>query len=344
MTIPDTCAALVLSHGGRAETIGGAGLADAAEWLEYRQISLPDPGPDQVLIRVALSPVNPSDLLHIRGEYGLSRQIGMPAGFEGVGTVIGTGKRAQALAGRRVSFLATGSGAWAEYALADAAAVIPVSPDIADSDAAALIVNPLTAIALVGLAADSGTRALVLTAANSQLCRLMIEPALSRNLTLIAIIRKAAQAAPLHALGVQHVLDSSGADFAARLGNVCRSEKPRILLDAVGDQIAADIFAAMPAHSRWISYGLLSATGPRLPDMRQFVFDNKRIEGFWLSRWLQAASPEHREKAEAEVQTRFASGVWSTAIGTRLTLQNTIRDLGRALRAGGKVMIAPDAT
>lgn len=322
--------------------IGRSGPLDAAKWLEYRQIYLPDPGPDQVLVKVALSPVNPSDLLHIRGEYGLPRQIGMPAGFEGVGKVVRAGPDAQALLGQRVSFLATGSGAWAEYALADAAAVIPVPPEIGNSDAAALIVNPLTAIALVRLAADSGSKAMVLTAANSQLCRLMIEPALSQGLTLIAIIRNDSQIGQLKALGVQHVLVSGAAKFAARLDAICRCEKPRILLDAVGDQIAADIFAAMPAHSRWISYGLLSDTGPRLADMRQFVFDNKRIEGFWLSRWLLAVSSADRKQAETDVQSRFASGAWKTGIDAFISLNNAIRDLPDAIKAGGKVMIAPD--
>ena len=343
MTVPNSFAALVLGHGGRAES-PPAEPTDFAGLLQYRQLAMPEPGGDQVLIRVAQSPVNPSDLLYIRGEYGLPRQAGTPAGFEGVGTVVrtGTGAGAGALMGRRVAFLATGSGAWAEYAVSDAASCIPVPPEIGDNDAAALIVNPLTAMALVSLAVESGTRAVVLTAAHSQLGRLMIEPALAHKLALIAVVRRTDHADALRAEGVQHVLNSRAADFATRLAAICRSEKPRILLDAVGDQIAADIFTAMPAHSRWISYGLLSATGPRLPIMRQFVFDNKRIEGFWLSRWLPAASTEMRRTAEAEVLSRFGQGLWRTEVGQRLSLKTAISHLPEAIKAQGKVMIVPD--
>lgn len=343
MTVPNSFAALVLGQGGLATT-PPAEPTDFAGLLEYRQLDMPEPGDDQVLIRVVQSPVNPSDLLYIRGEYGLPRRAGTPAGFEGVGTVVktGAGTGAAALNGRRVAFLASGSGAWAEYAVSDAASCIPVPPEIGDNDAAALIVNPLTAIALVSLAVDSGSKAVVVTAAHSQLGRLMIEPALAHELTLIGVVRRDDHAQALLAEGVQHVLNSRDADFAMRLAALCRREKPRILLDAVGDQIAADIFTAMPAHSRWISYGLLSASGPRLPVMRQFVFDNKRIEGFWLSRWLPAAPPETRRSAVAGVLSRFGQGLWRTETGPCLGLKTAISQLPEAIKAPGKVMIAPD--
>ena len=162
---------------------------------------------------------------------------------------------------------------------------------------------------------------------------------------LWALLSRAAVLRPTLAeadVAVDNALRRSDAARATRLAAICRSEKPRILLDAVGDQIAADIFTAMPAHSRWISYGLLSATGPRLPIMRQFVFDNKRIEGFWLSRWLPAASTEMRRTAEAEVLSRFGQGLWRTEVGQRLSLKTAISHLPEAIKAQGKVMIVPD--
>jgi NADPH:quinone reductase-like Zn-dependent oxidoreductase len=71
---------------------------------------------------------------------------------------------------------------------------------------------------------------------------------------------------------------------------------------------------------------------------------DKKIEGFWLSRWLPAASPEQRAAVIAQVQDRFARGLWQTRVAARLPLAQAIDGILPALATGaGKVMIAPQA-
>jgi len=334
--------ALVLLHAGYTSAPAGADPAPLGELVALRRIPQPHPGPAQVLVKVALSPVNPSDLLYIAGTYGQPRVRGMPAGFEGTGLVVATGDgQAPALSGRRVSFLAGASGAWADYALADAASCVAVTDALRDEDAAALLVNPLTAIAMIDIAAEAGTSAVVLMAAASQLGRMLVALARERGIVPIAIVRKPDAAAQLQELGAAEVLVCCAPDFTERLASTLRANKPRILLDAVGDQLAADIFLAMPSHSRWISYGILSSTGPHLPDMRPFVFQGKRIEGFWLSRWLGAAGPAARARATQEVQRRFLDGTWRTQVAARVPLVDALRNLPAALDLPGKVLLAP---
>lgn len=342
MTRPDEMRALVLLHAGYAGAPAGADPAALGELVALRRIPQPRPGPAQVLVKVALSPVNPSDLLYIAGTYGQPRVRGTPAGFEGTGVVVDTGDgQASALRGRRVSFLASASGAWADYALTDAASCVAVADALRDEDAAALLVNPLTAIAMIDIAADAGTNAVVLTAAGSQLGRMLVALARERDIAPIAIVRKPDAAAQLQDLGAAEVLVCSAPNFAEGLASALRANKPRILLDAVGDQLAADIFRAMPSHSRWISYGILSSAGPCMPDMRPFVFQGKHIEGFWLSRWLGAAGPVARARATQEVQRRFLDGTWRTQIAGRVPLADALRSLPAALDLPGKVLLAP---
>jgi len=355
MTLPDDMQALVLRHGGLAGSGAGAGAdarvdagpgaaAPAAlpELLELRRLTRPRPAAGQLLVEVALSPVNPSDLLYVAGHYGQPRQCGAAAGFEGTGVVVAAGDpETAALVGRRVSFLASASGAWAEYALTDPASCVPVADALRDEDAAALLVNPLSALAMIELAAQAGARALVLTAAASQLGRMLIALARERGIAAIAVVRRPEAAAPLQALGAAEVLASGAPDYAARLDAALKAHKPRILLDAVGDRVAAGIFAAMPAHSRWVAYGLLSEDGARLPDMREFVFAGKRIEGFWLSRWLRAANPAARASAVHAAQQHFLDGRWHTQVAARIALAEALSSLGAALALPGKVLLVP---
>jgi NADPH:quinone reductase-like Zn-dependent oxidoreductase len=339
MTLPERMRALVLRHGGVAATRTGPGIADLGDWVSLAEIPLPVPGRGQALIRVARAAVNPSDLHFIKGEYGRPRVAGAPAGFEGTGTVVAGDTP---LLGRRVSFFAGGSGSWAEYALADGTTLVPLRDDLRDEDAAGLLVNPLTALAMFDLVREDGAGAFVLTAGGSQLGKLLIGLGAEAGIAPVAIVRRDGQVGPLRALGAAEVLVAGASGFAAAFAAIVQSRKPRILLDAVADQLSADLFFAMPNRARWVIYGRLSPEGPRLTEPGQFVFRMKRIEGFWLSPWLGSTPPERVASVVAEAQARFADGRWRTDIAATVPLAEAMTALPAALRIpDGKVLIAP---
>ena len=345
--IPDNMRALVLRYDGYSGTAEGPSIASLSDWCALLEVPTPRPTGSEVLVRIGLANVNPSDLHYIKGEYGQPRRKGVPAGFEGMGEIVAAGddEAAQKLIGQRVavSVARSGSGVWAEYALTDAKAVVPLHPKLADEDAAALIVNPMTAYAMLHLVKETGAKAFVMTAGASQLGKLMASLADEMGLATVATIRSEAHRSPLEGMGVGTVVNTEREDFEEMLVLAMRNVQPVVMLDAVADRHSADIFAAMPAGARWVIYGKLSPESPKLPNLGQMVFMKKRIEGFWLTEWMAKASPEARRQAFTAVQERFVSGAWKTDVAAILPLDDAEDGLADALSGlnRGKVLIRP---
>lgn len=344
MTLPRTMKALLLKNDGYARDHSGTVLEAMEPYVEQGEIDVPEPGPSQVLVKVALASINPSDVMFLKGLYGQPRRKGRPAGFEGVGEVVAAGAEAQGLIGKRVAF-ATGLsnwGSWAEYAVAEAGASIPIMDGVRDEDAAAMIVNPLTALAMFGLVKDEGEKSFVVTAGASQLCKLMIAVAKDEGYRPIAIVRRDDQIDLLKGIGAAHVLNAEAADFDARLAEVMGQEKPRIFLDAVTGPLAAKIFNAMGKRARWIVYGRLDPEVTPIIEPGQMIFMHKKIEGFWLTEWMRTVANEKRMAAVIEAQKRFADGRWATDVTAILPLEEAVsRVAGELAKPNGKVFIAP---
>src|SRR4051812_8233825 len=149
---------------------------DPEEVLEVREVPEPVPGPGQVRVRMLASPVNPSDLLMVRGEYG--RQPPLPAtpGFEGAGVVeAGHGLLARRVMGRRVAVLNSGSGNWQEKVVIPARQAVPVPAELSDEQAATFFVNPASALVMTRYVLRVPRGAWLLqTAAGSALGRMVI--------------------------------------------------------------------------------------------------------------------------------------------------------------------------
>jgi NADPH:quinone reductase-like Zn-dependent oxidoreductase len=113
------------------------------------------------------------------------------------------------------------------------------------------------------------------------------------------------------------------------------------MLDAVANQLSADIFMAMPNRSRWLIYGKLDSNPPIISEMGQFVFSEKVIEGFWLVRWFQKTDLAKQMQVIKAVQERFVNGQWQTEVSKILTFNEVMAGLPDALKTGAKVMLIP---
>ncbi|MEO0678044.1 MAG: zinc-binding dehydrogenase, partial [Pseudomonadota bacterium] len=334
--------ALLLREGGFASTEGFVGnqLERPGDVLELGQVPRPRLKPGQILVQVRRAAVNPSDIAFVQGFYGQPRVAGAPAGFEGVGTVVeaGTGLMARALKGRDVGFYVTpdGSGSWGEYAVTQAALALPLKKGVEDRDAAGLIVNPVTAAAMLELVKPG--EAFVFSAAASQLGKLVASLAKDQRKKMIALVRREAPMAGLTDLGARYVLNESEAGFDAALAELCKAQKPRIFIDAVAGPASAKVHRAMGKGARWVIYGKLDAALPEILDPGEMIFLGKVIEGFWTTEWARKTSFLRKMKVFNDVQNRFRGGRWTTDVSAELPMAHAIERLPQALaQPDGKV-------
>lgn len=339
---------LILKDDGYAtERPESAVLEDLSKFVEYGDLPEPKPAEGEVKLKVLLASVNPSDEMFVQGLYGQPRISGNGAGFEGVGEVVasGGGPVADGLKGLRVAFVAMPGkpGTWSEFSIANAATCIPLIDGVSDTDGAAMIVNPLTALAMFDLVKQNGTKSFIVSAGASQLCKLMISTARDEGYAPIALVRRDHQIKLLKDLGAAHVLNTEHEGFQSGLKALMRQEKPRIFLDAVANQTSAVVFDSMPNKSRWVIYGKLDDQLPTILQPGQMIFQSKAIEGFWLTRWMQETSMADKISVIQNAQRRFATGEWSTDVTAIVPLSEAISQLPELLaKPDGKVFIKPD--
>ncbi len=315
------------------------------ESIFVAQIPVPRPGPGEVLVRVVASPINPSDLAFVRGLYGFRKPLPCVPGFEGSGTVVesGGGLRARLLVGRRVACSAADpkvtGGMWAEYVVTQAAFCAPLAKSTDIEQAATMLVNPLTAWALMEEARRGGHRAVVQTAAASALGKMIIRLGKKFSIATINVVRRAEQVEMLRAMGAEHVLNSSEPGFDAALRDLCHKLGATIAFDAVSGELSARVLRAQPRGSRLLMYGGLSMEAGQT-DPGSLIFEGKRLEGFWLSAWLRRQNLLEIFRVSRQVQKMLGNEL-RTEIQARLPLEDTARALAQyaANMTAGKVLL-----
>lgn len=317
------------------------------EDLTVAEVPVPRPGPGEVLVKVFASPVNPSDLMFITGNYGFKKPLPAIPGFEGSGTVVevGSGMMARFMKGRRVACAAADAkskgGTWAEYIVTSAQFCVPLGKNVEMEHAATMLVNPLTAWALVSEAGKGHHRAAVQTAAASALGRMVIRLGQKFGLPIVNVVRRKEQVDLLRGMGAAHVLNSSDPDFDAELRKLCRRLGASISFEAVAGEMSARVLAAQPDGSRMLVYGGLSLKPVEI-DPGSLIFERKRVEGFWLSGWLRGRNLLSQLRLARQVQAMLA-GDLKTEIRARLPLEKAGEGLKQysADMTAGKVLIVP---
>ncbi len=254
---------------------------------------VPRPGPGEVLVQIAASPINPSDLAFIEGRYGFVKPLPIVPGIEAAGRVVaaGSGLVPRLRLGKRVvcAVQDKGDGCWAEYAVTAAMNCLPLPDSIDDEAAASMLVNPFTCYALVQEAKKRGARHVLASAAGGVLGRMLWKFGAREGLEIVGIVRRPEQAEELRARGMRHVLASASSDFDERLRALCAELRVSVALDAVGGDTTARLATALEPGGVVLVYGQLDR-GPAQADVRELIFRGKRIEGFWLTSWLRRQS------------------------------------------------------
>ncbi|WP_286235588.1 zinc-binding dehydrogenase [Thalassotalea sediminis] len=331
-------------------------LSDNSELMSSERIALtekpmPTIKPGQVLVKMLASPVNPSDLVHLLGKYGLAAEDGAYVGFEGCGVVVkaNAGLYGKYLVGKRVALSAQPGcdGVWAQYAVTKANYCLPVDKNIADEQAATLIVNPCTSVCLVERAITLGARALVINAAASQVGKGVIRYAKSVGIRVIATVRSQHNVDVLTQLGADVVLLTTSDSYQNDLKEACKKLNASVLLDAVAAEDTPMVLKAMPKGSTAIVYGRLTETHDPIGGLfsvSDVIFRDIKIEGFWLANYIGNASPLKVLRLSKKVQKLFLQGVFHTDIFKVTDFEHFAPALDHYAnhKSDGKVILRPN--
>jgi NADPH:quinone reductase-like Zn-dependent oxidoreductase len=316
------------------------------ESLQLVELPVPTPAAGQVLVRVAASPINPSDQMFVRGLYGVKRPLPTVPGFEASGTVVAAGSMAaRLLVGRRVGCITSGKGdgTWAEYVVVPATQCLPLLPRISNEQGSMLFVNPFSAWAMMEIARRGKHPALVQSAAASALGRMLLKLALKEKLPLVNVVRRAEQEELLRKLGAEHVVNSSEPEFEERLRIKCHELGVTLAFDAVAGPMTGQLAQALVDGGTVVVYGGLSEQEIRIHP-QELIFRRKKVEGFWLSDFFGKGFGKDQLRALVGVPTLVGKEM-ETPVRARLPLESAaeaLRIAGSDMTAG-KVLFTPNA-
>ncbi len=242
--------------------------------LSLASVPVPAPKPDEVVVRIEATPLNPSDLGLLFGAADMStaRASGsaaqpvvtadipaalmkamagrldesMPVGNEGAGVVVAAGdsEEAQALMGKTVALL--GGAMYAQYRAMKAKACLVLPAGTTAAEGASCFVNPLTSLGMVETMRREGHTALVHTAAASNLGQMLNRICIADGVKLVNIVRSRVQADLLRAAGATHICDSTAPTFIDDLTDALAATGATIAFDAIGGgKLAGQILGCM---------------------------------------------------------------------------------------------------
>jgi NADPH:quinone reductase-like Zn-dependent oxidoreductase len=321
--------------------------------LSLAEVAIPEPAADEVVVRVEASPINPSDFGLLVGaadmstakasgtndspvvtakvpEAAMKAMAGrldqsMRVGNEGAGVVVKTGSSdaANALMGKTVAMV--GGAMYAQYRCLKVAECLPLPAGITPAEGASCFVNPLTALGMVETMRREGHKALVHTAAASNLGQMLNRICLKDGIGLVNIVRSAEQADMLRKIGARFVVDSTAPTFMDDLTHALVETGATLAFDAIGGgKLAGQILTCMEAainktakvysrygssvHKQVYIYGGLDLRPTELTRAFGMAWG---IGGWLLFPFLQKIGPADgarlRQRVVDELKTTFAS-------------------------------------
>ncbi len=359
-------------------------VTDGKLTLSLAETPMPTPGPGEILVRIEASPINPSDIGLLFGAADMSTATAsgtpdrpivtasipapfmramaarlnesMPVGNEAGGTVIAAGAGAESLVGKKVGII--GGAMYAQYRVVKAKEALVLPEGVSAEQGASCFVNPLTALGMTETMRREGHKALVHTAAASNLGQMLNKICIKDGIALVNIVRSAEQAETLRALGATCIVDSSAPGFMEALTEALVATGATIAFDAIGGgKLAGQILTAMEiaanrtakeysrygstVHKQVYIYGGLSTAPTELTRSFGMAWG---LGGWLLFPFLQkigaADAQKLRDRVAAELTTTFASHYSARAtLAGALTLDAIAGYNRRA--TGEKYLITP---
>lgn len=321
--------------------------------IKLAEVPVPEPQDNEVVVRIEASPVNPSDLGLLFGAADMSTAAvtgsgdsaivtakipdglmpamsgrldqSLPVGNEGAGVVVkaGSSDMAQALMGKTVAVI--GGAMYAQYRAVRVDQCLALPDGVTPAEGASWFVNPMTAQGMVETMRMEGHKALVHTAAASNLGQMLNRICIQDGVDLVNIVRKQDQVDLLQGLGAKHICNSSSPGFMDELTEALVATGATLAFDAIGGgKLAGQILTCMEVaanrtateysrygsttHKQVYIYGGLDRGATEFNRSFGMVWG---IGGWLLTPFLKKAGGEVinrlRQRVAAEIKTTFAS-------------------------------------
>jgi NADPH:quinone reductase len=355
--------------------------------ISLLSVATPNPAPDEAVVRIEATPINPSDIGLLFGAADLKTakvsgtlsnpvvtaqipaqlmksmagRIGqsLPVGNEGAGLVVtaGSSDAAQALLGKTVAMV--GGAMYAQYRCIKSDQCLVLPEGTTPAQGASCFVNPLTSLGMVETMRREGHKALVHTAAASNLGQMLNKICIKDQIDLVNIVRKPEQVAILKSIGAKYVCDTSSPTFMEDLTKALVDTGATIAFDATGGgKLAGQILTCMETalnltakeysrygsttHKQVYLYGSLDTSPTEFNRNFGMAWG---IGGWLLFPFLQriglTAAQALRQRVVAELKTTFASS-YSKEISLVEALQPEVIAVYGRRATGTKYMINPN--
>ncbi|UUZ92892.1 zinc-dependent alcohol dehydrogenase family protein [Paenibacillus sp. P25] len=226
-------------------------FGEPAEVLTLKRREPPRPQAGEILVRMTASPINPSDLLPVRGAYAHRIALPFVPGYEGVGTVedVGGGV-SRSMIGTRVLPL-RGEGTWQELVVSPAEWAVPVPASLEDATASQLYINPVTAWLLcTDVLRLGGGDVLAVNAGGSAIGRIFSQLSTLLGFRLISIVRSDRHTGELISLGAWRVVNTGETDLHDAVTEWTNGNGVTATVDCVGGRSGADLIACTQTRRR----------------------------------------------------------------------------------------------
>jgi len=302
------------------------------EVLRYREdVADPTPADGEVVVDIARAGINFADTHATRNDYLAEQQLPLIPGAEV------SGRTAE---GRRVAAI-LGSGAYAEKVAVPEQMLIPVPDGVDDDQAAGLLLQGLTAMALVRRCARvQEGETLVIEAAAGGTGTLAVQLGKRAGAKVIGLASSEEKRALVEGLGADATVDSRSDDLKQAIVDANGGERVDAILHmSGGDAFDAELSALAPL-GRMVVFGIASREQREVSTAR-LLRGSKAVIGFWLVHLLMR--PAEAGPMIAELFETVAAGELEVSVGEVYPLSEAARaheDL-IARRTTGKLLLDP---
>lgn len=291
----------------RAKVIRYYRFGEPNEVLLVEEKEILPPGEGEVNVRMLARPINPSDLIPVRGAYSHRTLLPAVPGFEGVGVVeaVGSGVSHHML-GRRVLPL-RGENTWQEVVKTSARHAVIVPDEICDETASQIYINPVTAWLICNrmLHLTYGDT-LIVNAGGSAIGRVFAQLSKIIGFRMIALTRSDRHTADLLRLGADVIVNTTKEQLQERIMTITEGRGADAAVDCIGGTDGEQLVSCLGQSGMLISIGLLSGITPLWHELTRGT--QVQVKLFWLKHWVERCSQEEWTQVFDEVMTLIRAG------------------------------------